>query len=73
MATLLNLLRKFIAPALPQPPEVYEQRFFDKFNGILRIYFNQIDNAIGVLLGNSGVQWQMGNMRIDLRQDGRKA
>lgn len=57
MATFVNLLRKFIAPALPQPPEAYEQRFFDKFNSILRIYFNQIDNAIGILLGGSGGQY----------------
>ena len=54
MATFLNFIKRFVAPALPQPTEEYEQRFFDKFNSILRIYFNQIDNAIGLLLGGQG-------------------
>lgn len=57
MATLVNLIKRFIAPALPQPPAEYEQRFFDKLNSILRIYFNQIDNALSLFLGDKGGQY----------------
>ncbi len=36
----------FKAPALPLPPAVYEQRYFDGVNNVLRIYFNQLDQAL---------------------------
>tara|TARA_B100001059_G_scaffold66392_1_gene62895 strand:- start:432 stop:623 length:192 start_codon:yes stop_codon:yes gene_type:complete len=36
----------FKAPALPLPPVVYEQRYFDGVNNVLRIYFNQLDQAL---------------------------
>ena len=36
----------FKAPALPLPPAVYEQRYFDGINNVLRIYFNQLDQAL---------------------------
>ena len=36
----------FKAPALPLPPATYEQRYFDGVNNILRIYFNQVDQAL---------------------------
>jgi hypothetical protein len=36
----------FRAPALPLPPAAYEQRYFDEVNNVLRIYFNQIDQAL---------------------------
>jgi hypothetical protein len=36
----------FRAPALPYPPQVYDAQSFEAFNNILRIYFNQLDNAL---------------------------
>ena len=36
----------FRAPALPYPPQVYDQQSFEEFNKVLRIYFNQLDNAL---------------------------
>ena len=36
----------FRAPALPYPPQVYDQASFEEFNKVLRIYFNQLDNAL---------------------------
>ena len=36
----------FRAPALPYPPQAYDQQSFEEFNKILRIYFNQLDNAL---------------------------
>jgi hypothetical protein len=38
----------FRVPALPYPPIEYEQRSFEQFNSILRLYFNQLDTAIRV-------------------------
>lgn len=36
----------FRAPALPYPPTTYDAQSFEEFNKILRIYFNQLDNAL---------------------------
>ena len=36
----------FRAPALPYAPQVYNQESFEQFNNVLRIYFNQLDNAL---------------------------
>jgi len=40
-----NRLVPFVAPALPVSPQDYAARDFDKFNSILRLYFNQVDNV----------------------------
>lgn len=31
-------------PSLPLPPEEYNKRYFDQFNNVLRLYFNQLSN-----------------------------
>ena len=54
MGILLNLLKKVVAPALPYPPTEYERSFFDQFNNVLRIYFNQISSALATLFGDQG-------------------
>jgi len=54
MGILLNLLKKVVAPALPYPPTEYERSFFDQFNSILRLYFNQISGALATLFGDQG-------------------
>jgi len=33
-----------INPSLPLPPEEYNKRYFDQFNNVLRLYFNQLSN-----------------------------
>ena len=55
MATILTrFLRKFRAPALPNSPLDYIRTDEDQFRNILRLYFNQIDNALGSLLDTAG-------------------
>ncbi len=46
----VELRRNFVAPALPNSPEVYSKSEFDKFNNVLRLYFNQIDNYLARLM-----------------------
>ncbi len=36
----------FRVPALPYPPEEYNQQDFEQFNNVLRLYFTQVDTAI---------------------------
>lgn len=43
-----------VAPNLPLAPIEYDRRFQDQFENILRLYFNQLDNSFGSLLGPSG-------------------
>ena len=36
----------FKAPALPYPPTMYNATELEEFNKVLRLYFNQVDNAL---------------------------
>lgn len=54
MAILTTLRKRFVAPALPHAPQVFEQQYFDKFNSILRLYFNQLDQLLGQLVSGTG-------------------
>jgi len=57
MATFEPKVADFInpvAPNLPLATEEYERQFQDQFENILRLYFNQLDNAFGSLLGPTG-------------------
>ena len=36
----------FKAPALPYPSTVYSATGLEEFNKVLRLYFNQVDNAL---------------------------
>ena len=48
---------KLINPAVPNLPlgtEQYERRYQDQFTNILRLYFNQLRNALGELFGTNG-------------------
>lgn len=49
VTTEVELRRNFVAPALPNSPEMYSKSEFDRFNNVLRLYFNQIDNFLGLL------------------------
>lgn len=41
-------------PNLPLGTEQYERRYQDQFSNVLRLYFNQLRNALSELLGNTG-------------------
>ena len=41
-------------PSLPLGTKEYEQRYQDQFTNILRLYFNQLRNALGELFSGSG-------------------
>ncbi len=48
-----SIVKRFVAPALPSAPTVYEQRFFDKLTSILRLYFNQLDQLLEQVVANT--------------------
>lgn len=52
--TIINRYRPVVAPRLPAAPREYEQQYQEQFMNILRLYFNQLDNLTGVLLGETG-------------------
>lgn len=54
MASFIAFIKNFVAPALPQAPEEYNQSFVDKYSSILRLYFNQLDNMLSSLFSNVG-------------------
>ena len=55
MATIItNYLRPPKAPNLAVATVEYEQRYQDQLNNQLRIYFNELDNALRGLLGSDG-------------------
>ena len=43
-----------IPPSLPLAPAEYESRYFSQLNNVLRLYFNQLQNAFGELFGPTG-------------------
>ena len=53
----MALPNRIINPAVPNLPlgtEQYERRYQDQFTNVLRLYFNQLRNALNELLGNTG-------------------
>jgi hypothetical protein len=46
-----------VAPNLPLAPNQYDRQFQDQFENILRLYFNQLDNVFGALLGPTGAKY----------------
>lgn len=47
-------INQFRSPALPLAPGEYNKYSADKHNSVLRLYFNQLDNALGSLFGVRG-------------------
>jgi len=41
-------------PNLPLGPDQYERRYQDQFSNVLRLYFNQLSNALATLFGVNG-------------------
>lgn len=50
---IIDRLKGSKSPNLPISPVEYSQRYHDQFSNVLRLYFNEIDNITGVLLGNN--------------------
>lgn len=50
----MRLLNKIIAPALPQTPPNPNKGYFDQYNGVLRLFFAALSNAVNSLLGTNG-------------------
>lgn len=41
-----NKRRNIVNPSLPIAPTVYEQRYQDQYSNVMRLYFNQVSNAV---------------------------
>ena len=56
MATniIINRYRTVVAPRLPSAPPEYSVQYQEQFMNILRLYFNQLDNLTGTLIGDNG-------------------
>ena len=54
MATIINRYLPVAQPRLPAAPAQYDAQFIEQYSNVLRLYFNQLDNLTGVLLGESG-------------------
>lgn len=66
MSFLTTLIKRFAPPALPNATEQYDQKYFDKYNSILRLYFNQLDQFLGQLVSTSGtVPVSIGGVNVD--------
>jgi hypothetical protein len=49
-----NFLQRIAAPALPYAGALYEKQYFDKLLSVLRLFFNQITQALQTLTGIAG-------------------
>lgn len=54
---IVNRLKGSKSPNLPIGPVEYAQRYQDQLNNVLRLYFNEIDNITGALLGDNPGQF----------------
>ena len=52
--TITNRYRPVVQPRLPAAPMEYSAEFIEQYSNILRLYFNQLDNLTGVVLGEAG-------------------
>tara|TARA_R110000787_G_scaffold164307_5_gene277416 strand:- start:974 stop:1165 length:192 start_codon:yes stop_codon:yes gene_type:complete len=46
MTSRYNTNIDFVSPPLDFAPEEYEQSYFSQYNETLRLYFNQVDDAL---------------------------
>lgn len=44
--SISNKRRNIINPNLPVAPTIYEQRYQDQYSNVMRLYFNQVSNAV---------------------------
>jgi len=53
MSIITSIIKRFAPPSLPAATQEYDQRYFDKFNSILRLYFNQLDQLLSQIVTSS--------------------
>jgi hypothetical protein len=53
----MSQLNLNVPPRLPSAPVQYEQRFHDQHSDVLRLYFNQLNNAISSVIGPNGAAY----------------
>jgi len=46
-------LNRVTPPNLPSAPKLYDARFQEQFNNVLRLYFNQLNNILGQLVAST--------------------
>lgn len=46
-----------VAPRLPTAPQEFDPGFQNQYSNTLRLYFNQLDNVLGSVIGNLGGQY----------------
>jgi hypothetical protein len=52
-------ISKVVAPRMPNAPLAYEPAYQEQFMNILRLYFNQLDNANQQLITNSNLLYSV--------------
>ena len=52
-------ITKVVAPRMPNAPLEYESLYQEQFMNILRLYFNQLDNATQQLITNSNLLYSV--------------
>lgn len=57
MATTNQQIKASALPDLPSPSRVYDPSYFNQLNGMLRLYFTKISEALKLILGPSGTQY----------------
>lgn len=65
--SLVTIVKRFVAPALPQPRQEYDINYFQQFNNVLRLYFNQLDQLLSRIVATSGdtVPVSIGGTNVD--------
>lgn len=65
MSFWASIIKRFKAPALPVAPDQYDRRFIDQLLGILRLYFNQLDNLLGEIVAAQPINVSLYGGAID--------
>ena len=52
-------ITKVVAPRMPNAPLAYEPAYQEQFMNILRLYFNQLDNATQQLITNNNLLYSV--------------
>jgi len=48
-------LKNTVQPRLPAAPEEYDRQYMEKLVNVLRLYFNQLDNAAPSVFASQGI------------------
>lgn len=65
MSIWANIIKRFTAPALPQATREYSQQYMDQLLGILRLYFNRLDQLLGAIVAAQPVNVQFFGPALD--------